>query len=603
MHSSSNNGLERPDQDKPDMTVQFVVSDLAVDTAQGEAAAVLDPLWMLARQWQLGELAGEDNGSPVGARMVVEAGMLDRWQPGAGMGAATSRPYRAEQRPLEACVEAEYWDTGTHSHLRLAAEIGLNLQRLLTAASLAATASLLKGEFRLSRPAPAPASDLATERYLGIMAGRVIDGVALYRLLQPLHAKNRLADAFNQPPLSQATDDRQAILEQLKIWMNACAGRTALMLTTPELTGNAAAWQRDRMEYAYATSARLGDWEVTLAAREHFEGETDWYTYVFDPARTLGAQGTSERLTFTYLPTSVQFRGMPKPRFWEIEDASVNLPTLARHRTDAASRLFVDFALRYSNDWFSVPLPLPAGSVSRIREMFVTNTFGEHLAIRHADSGTDGEWKMFALAVVSSDSNTVADFEDAFPYRDVFVLPLTLGQVLEGAPVEQVRFARDEMANLGWALEGLVESASGHRVDRAEQYARSRPIASAPSADTVPRYRLGSSVPEHWVPLLPDRDDRTTRLMLKRGAAPRFDADGSIQAIEPVGRLLEPGKADLAFFDEEVPREGIVAIRRYRYARSADGHAVLWIGRQKRPAQGEASSGLRFDTVEPIPGG
>ena len=31
-------------------------------------ARIYDPLWLLARQWQLGEFQGEDNGSPIMAR-------------------------------------------------------------------------------------------------------------------------------------------------------------------------------------------------------------------------------------------------------------------------------------------------------------------------------------------------------------------------------------------------------------------------------------------------------------------------------------------------------------------------------------------------------
>jgi hypothetical protein len=37
--------------------------------APGIAAAVEDPLWLLGRQWQLGELSGEDTGSPIGVEV------------------------------------------------------------------------------------------------------------------------------------------------------------------------------------------------------------------------------------------------------------------------------------------------------------------------------------------------------------------------------------------------------------------------------------------------------------------------------------------------------------------------------------------------------
>src|SRR5512144_1844618 len=40
------------------------------DFTSSIAAEVHDPLWMLCRQWQLGEFAGEDSASPLAARIA-----------------------------------------------------------------------------------------------------------------------------------------------------------------------------------------------------------------------------------------------------------------------------------------------------------------------------------------------------------------------------------------------------------------------------------------------------------------------------------------------------------------------------------------------------
>ena len=45
----------------------------------GLAARLADPLWMLGRQWQLGELLGEDAGSPVGADLDAETAAISRF--------------------------------------------------------------------------------------------------------------------------------------------------------------------------------------------------------------------------------------------------------------------------------------------------------------------------------------------------------------------------------------------------------------------------------------------------------------------------------------------------------------------------------------------
>src|SRR5271157_2742415 len=45
-------------------------------------AQVRDPLWFLARQWQVGEFAGEDGGSPVQATLGLTTRALTGYRPG-----------------------------------------------------------------------------------------------------------------------------------------------------------------------------------------------------------------------------------------------------------------------------------------------------------------------------------------------------------------------------------------------------------------------------------------------------------------------------------------------------------------------------------------
>ena len=64
-------------------------------------AEVRDPLWMLTRQWQLGEFRGEDAGSPVSATFHLRTTRPTRYQ-------AQETPRRdcPPGRPLEAVAEA-----------------------------------------------------------------------------------------------------------------------------------------------------------------------------------------------------------------------------------------------------------------------------------------------------------------------------------------------------------------------------------------------------------------------------------------------------------------------------------------------------------------
>jgi hypothetical protein len=100
-----------------------------------------------------------------------------------------------------------------------------------------------------------------------------------------------------------------------------------------------------------------------------------------------------------------------------------------------------------------------------------------------------------------------------------------------------------------------------------------------------------STVPEHWIPLVPRSDGRRS-IRLHRGVV----VGGDGRAATPRGRLLEPERP-LAFFEEEVPRSGILVTRAWQLARTPRGRTLTWIGRRARPGRGEASSHIGFDEL------
>src|SRR5215467_7419371 len=63
-------------------------------------AEVRDPLWLLTRQWQLGEFTGSDAGSPVTATYSVTATPPTRFRPADG-----SPEPLPDDRPLETVAE------------------------------------------------------------------------------------------------------------------------------------------------------------------------------------------------------------------------------------------------------------------------------------------------------------------------------------------------------------------------------------------------------------------------------------------------------------------------------------------------------------------
>jgi hypothetical protein len=287
---------------------------------------------------------------------------------------------------------------------------------------------------------------------------------------------------------------------------------------------------------------------------------------------------------------------MPATRYWELEDGNVNLANIQAAPQELARALFVTFALEFGNDWFSVPVEMPVGSLSLVRSLVVTNSFGERFLLQHTTTvdGSTPVWRMFGLSLATATGGKAL----APRFNDAFFLPPVIGTALESSPVEEVLLLRDEMAGLGWAVERAVESPCGRRLDRHElfeqlqqQSASAAPSGSQSSASAKLVYRLGTNVPDYWIPLLPELAGQSIRL--RRGAFPASQPGGVLQ---PLGRILDPGH-ELVLQDEEVPREGARVTRSYNYTRWTDGSTQRWVGRRKQPGRGEGSSGLQFDII------
>ena len=560
------------------------------EPSAGLEARVRDPLWMLARQWQVGEFTGEDAGSPLQARVRAERAPLTRYHAGAMPGAAApGQPYDPVRLPLEVLVERE----DASMDARLSREAGLHFLRLLDARG----AGKYRQAYVAQYPVPALPDGLPladdTLRLVRLSAGRVPDGARLLADLRAAGDRLPAAPAVEEP-------DRDRVLSVTRQWLAWLDG----FISMPASIGSDAgaglspasrAWNPERMEYSFAVAAPAADGERLLAAAEYYEGDLDWQSFNQRPGASLGANADAaarDEIVRSAIPAPVSYRGMPVSRWWEFEDGQVNLGSVDAGPNDLLRVLLLGFALDYGNDWFLVPVALPAGAIYRVTSLIVTDSFGERTLVRPytaiESESAGARWRMFCL---SSDGPSAGD-------ESLLFLPPSLPASLRGEPIEEVRLLRDEVANLAWAVERLVEDAGGRPVDRFEEYQRTRAGSATPAALGAgeTRYRLATGVPDYWLPLVPARIDAAQPdIRLVRGRV-LSEGDGSVVTPAPLGRLLEP-RRPLGIFEEEVPRAGTHVVRRYEYARWADGSGHLWIGRRKSAGRGEGASGLRFDIL------
>jgi hypothetical protein len=524
------------------------------------AARVHDPLWLLARQWQLGELRGHDAGTPVGVVVRASSGRLDRYVVGRvnDEAAARSRPYDDAVAPLEAVVEAEPLSAADAP--RLAVEAGAHFLRMLSAADLGGHRKAFVDTFAATTDAPAAEFDPAGSRFHQLVARRVPDGFAL---------REAFGGGAADPVLPANVDigaDGPAVLAVARRWLDWMA--PFVHTATDEDS-----WASERLEHSFAVAAVVDDTERVLAAEEYSAGRLDWHDFDIARAARLGATSASEAIVRTVLSAPVTFPGMPAPRFWAFEDARIDLGAVGAGADNVARMLLVGFAVDYGNDWFIVPVELPVGSLTRITSLEVTDTFGVMTAVRSATEvdGPAAAWRMFGL---SSDDGTV---------DPMLFLPPVLAGSLEATARERVAFARDEFANLVWAIEELVESPTGAARRRDEE--PQPPSRTSMVGDDVLRYEVATGTARHWHPLVTITDESGAATLEQRAFHP---AVGTVLGASEPLRLRE----------EELPGEGLGVERTFQLARWMGGRTAVWSARRRTGGSGPVSSGLRFDDVQ-----
>jgi hypothetical protein len=543
------------------------------DPRPGIEARVHDPLWLICRQWQLGEFRGEDAGTPLTVRVTTRTHVVDRWAPlGEADADLIGRPFAKGARDLlEPTIEREP-ATGGAVGLRRRAESGAALLAALDDEGLGDLRATLAAAFPLDLGA-VPNGDLDpvwTRLTRLLKGGNMTDGEAL---CQAFEAAGGLPAAI-APADPGAAASLLEVVTRWADWHRAEVAPTA---------GGEDLWIGERFEHRFRVGAAL----LVLQAPDHRGGAIDWWTFdATDPAVHLAqpdgaGDPESQALIHAVLATPLRYSGMPSDRLWEMEDARVNLGVVEAEPWDLARLLVAEFALTYGNDWLVVALDVPYGAVIEVDQATYLTTFGEHYLVQPTNvASLDGRWRMF----------TVTGADGVATMNGLMVPPGAVA-VQDGPPLEEVVFLRDEMVDMVWAVERIVEGPSGLGRPRSRELDGPRPPVAGPVDSAKLDYLLQTIVPARWIPYLP-RTSGYAAVELVQGRM--TDAAGT--PVDPRGRLLN--RPDLKILkNAEVPREGVLARRLPSLTRRADGAYVCWTTRRVLTGGGEGASGLAFDSA------
>jgi hypothetical protein len=565
------------------------------DRAGSLACPIYDPVWFLTRQWQIGEFQGRDAGSLAYVDYFGSSAPLPRF---IIKGTTTSVDTHA---PLERQTLAEPIEPDLALRVELGQLFAALLAQQVTDPGMLST---LLTAFFATYPLQSVTStdelspvDPATQRFQSLCVGRSLDGVPIFQLAQAV-----VAGTQTIPP--SITSDPTLIPK-------VTAALTTLATEAQQAygaigTGDPTAWTSKRLEYQLQVVAvdPGGAGNATLDAVPNEKGEYDWYSFDVAAKNASATETPPTPLPVSLTPSRARFPGMPGPRFWYIEEKTLPYVDVDPDPTDIVKLLVTDMMLVHGSDWFLLPVDQPLGSVVLTKGIIVTDVFGHRWIVEGANqpsqpAGLD-RWAMFANTDDSAGQQQLTNY---------FLVPPSPGSLAQdGMTLEDVRFARDEVADMAWAIERVTESPigearSGRERDAEIDAGQKLPPPAPGDPSAVLKYQIEGRVPANWIPLLAVKPDPTDPSIQLEKAAMLHPTSTGLGVVQSLGRFLTPSDQPppnpYRIVAEEVPRDGLRLTRIVSRSRWLDGTTHLWVSRRRVLGAGEAQSGLRFDSALP----
>lgn len=580
-----------------------------------------DPLWMLARQWQMGEFRGNDTGTAMSVKCRIKED-------------------DCQKNPLEPIIE----QINPEIDLMVRIESAVYFMDLIRHSGSIKREEIKKFremalktwpiEWNSFHPVLGHEATQDFERtlnsrqqaFIQSYRGKIFDGYKLYKDITSETTKNVALLSFVMDSM---------LKYDFVSWFNE-----------KYFPANAKSPYWQQKDLCYQLSAEAGD--KLLEGDRYQGGRLSWYSVDYKGTKKGETSMTIERDVMS-LPTIAHYTAAPNRRLWEIEDRKVFMGNSLEQQSGGNIAL-MKYATMFSNDWMLFPLDTEIGKYIQLDSIKVIDTFGDEIIIDGNDRAgkkdkvktLEERWQLF--------TNTECNNPKKTPFDGLYYAP-QLVKTLEGKPIEEVKMLRDEMSNMVWGVEEQVSDGCGMAMDatlcatKLTEYVnglyethhpkpapktvtfsqdQTPEVKEAENAKAAYRYLLQSSVPLNWIPFVPQRLKTVSsndpfflggrEMILRRGKMPCYiwdEKDGKIKVdkvpARPKGTILKEGLVEnngqwketpLFFHEEAIQSTGIRLVKNYQRARWINGASYQWLGIYKQLAKTEATSGLEFDSLE-----
>lgn len=617
-------------------------------------AEVYDPLWFLTRQWQLGELRGEDVGSSLTAQIAFES--IKPSHVGNGKSSPlkpieTSSNYH-HQHPVAAMKYLMF--TLTLQQRAHAGKYFLQLCREAGTYGIAQLTAIIS-EFPIQIPEPPNASNWSDQ-----MNSSRYHAQAKLASLSRLY-KNRIPDGLLiYLDLKSSTPSLNNVAEPLK---NDYINFIEKLYPQLQETESTDSWSSENLGYdfkwAYPKESNGSVDHLVLGNRATATEGADWYNAdvlnvaneeIITPVTEI--DNYRESKVFEVVLSRVKYAGMPAKRWWEMEEGKIDLGSIEGDKTEAVKQILTEFSSLHSNDWFMIPFKRKEHELVTVKGILVKDIFGEYTYIKNTLSGDlsasefsdDGlnsyDWNLFHHDV-AAEAESILNNTAGNSLHSSFLLG-SARTVASSEPVERIEFIRDEMDNRVWAVESVVASQLGGGLNGATiseeliAYLRqlTGDVEEVNPTDIPLIYKLGTTLPENYIPFVPVRDGSmpapfsSRSIALQRGWLPRTVGDSNTrvrprtrllrwnineddQLLDDIGNPIITGTqgnpllgvvqtanlTSMLLKEELIPRSGLTITDRYYYGRDYNGGLHLWLGRSVKNGTEASSAQLSFDSA------
>lgn len=341
--------------------------------------------------------------------------------------------------------------------------------------------------------------------------------------------------------------------------------------------GTADAWRPRTLDYSFGLDSRTHKFKA--AGYKGFN--LDWYHFNYVGKATGAAPKKS---TVEMTPNQLYFRGAPHPRWWRFEEDDAWFDSPVDAEPNVLSLLLPEFFYLDVRNWYVIPASMPSGSVRELSDLKVADSFGVVTDIKPAKAD---DWQLYTI-----DSTTNKKLGSEFLFSPNIAL-----DVVRIDTLEDVRFIRDESANMVWAWEQYyIDPVTGDSVSNGDSVRIQNAAASTGSNSSIGSYKLQSTTPANWIPYVPrqiDPGNPTDGGTYFRRA--RTVESATLQDPQYKSLFVEETRL---LNEEEIPKTGLRLRRMSRYARGSNGKVYTWVGRGREAGKTNQRSNLRFDYIE-----